>query len=72
MKEVVWRRNLHYFYKDAGTYTEGSERIYKFLEKYNCSIADSTQRIFVCDEEDFVAIMLACPDAVAEVLDETG
>jgi len=45
-----------------------SVRIKSFMEKYNCTTVDNISHIYYCSEEDFVMIMLTCPDVVKEVL----
>lgn len=45
--------------------------VYRFAKRYNCDLInlDGTHYRFMhCTEEDFVVIMLTCPEAVAEVL----
>jgi len=67
MKQVKWRRNLWFFIRDAADVDSGLDSMYDFMKKYNCKILDSSPDIVVCDEEDFVAIMLSYPNVVMEV-----
>ena len=45
-----------------------SARLKSFMEKYNCTIVGNDSHIYHCSEEDFVMIMLTCPEVVKEVL----
>lgn len=42
--------------------------IESFMEKYNCTTVGNDSHIYYCSDEDFIMIMLTCPDVVKEVL----
>jgi len=70
VKQVRFRRNLWYFvFEDPNNIQKGLVSMRMFMQKYHCRKDKKDPHVIICDEEDFVAIMLACPQAVSEVVE---